>query len=399
MNLKGEIVLNGSKSISNRVLIIQALSPTSFEIKGLSNARDTVVLNNLLNKLEEPLLDAGEAGTAYRFLTAFLAVKGKDKVLMGNKRMCERPIGVLADALNNIGANIHYIGKSGYPPLHIKIKHLCDWGSRINISANVSSQYISALLMIAPVLPHGLELILEGKVISRPYIQMTLNLMEKFGAMYIWHNNMIKVPNQNYSSMPISIEADWSAASYYYSLAAIADNAEIQLNGLFENSVQGDSVLVKMMESFGVITTFNKNGILLQKKPVDISKFNYDFSDCPDIAQTLAVLCSALNIPAVLTGLETLSIKETDRISALKTELGKLGCKIHTTADTIHIEKGIRNKNQRANISTYKDHRMAMSFAPLTLVIKNLTIQDKEVVNKSYPQFWEDFKTLGLFFD
>lgn len=399
MNLKGEIILNGSKSISNRVLIIQALSPASFEIKGLSNARDTVVLNNLLNKLEEPLLDAGEAGTAYRFLTAFLAVKGNDKILMGNKRMCERPIGVLADALNDLGANIQYIGKSGYPPLHIKVKSLSDWGCRIKINANVSSQFISALLMIAPVLPHGLELILEGKVISKPYIQMTLNLMEKFGAINIWHKNMIKVPNQNYSSTPIKIEADWSAASYYYSLVAIADNAEIQLNGLFEDSVQGDSVLVKMMEEFGVITTFNKNGILLQKKPVGITGFNYDFSDCPDIAQTLAVLCAALNIPAVLTGLETLSIKETDRISALKTELSKLGCKVHTTADTIHIEKGIRNINQRANISTYKDHRMAMSFAPLALVFDNLTIQDKEVVNKSYPQFWEDFKTLGLFFD
>jgi 3-phosphoshikimate 1-carboxyvinyltransferase len=399
MNLKGEIVLNGSKSISNRVLIIQALSSEAFEIRGLSNAKDTVVLSNLLNKIDEPLLDAGEAGTAYRFLTAFLAVRGNNQLLIGNKRMCQRPIGVLADALNDLGANIHYVGKPGYPPLHMKAHKLSEWGSRITIGAHVSSQFISALLMIAPVLPNGLELILEGKVISRPYIQMTLNLMKVFGANSMWLDNMIKVTNQNYCAKPINIEADWSAASYYYSLVAISENAEIQLNGLFEKSVQGDAVLSEMMEQFGVFTTYNDKGILLQKKPVEIPEFKYDFSDCPDIAQTLAVVCAALNIRAELTGLETLSIKETDRIAAVKTELTKFGCEVDTTDDSMCIKKGITDFNQTVDIHTYNDHRMAMSFAPLAMVLQKVTIQNKAVVNKSYPLFWEDLKTLGLFFD
>lgn len=395
-NIQGEITLNGSKSISNRILMIQAILGEEFSISGLSNAKDTVTLKSLLGKLEEPILDAGEAGTAYRFMTAYLAWKGNNQVLMGTKRMCERPIGVLADALNELGAKIRYVGKDGYPPLQMKAHEGSEWGKRITIGAHVSSQFISALLLIAPVLPNGMELIMEGKIISRPYIQMTLNLMEEFGILALWHNDMIKVPPQAYQAKSFVVEADWSAASYYYSLAAIASEAKIQLNGLQKESVQGDAVLVDIMKEFGVETTFNGQGILLEKVPCTIKEFKYDCSDCPDLAQTLAVMCAALNVNGLLTGLETLTIKETDRIKAIKVELEKLGCVVDTTEDSLWIKKGLTNKKQAIKVSTYKDHRMAMAFAPLALILDEVTMEDKTVVCKSYPKFWEDFKTLGL---
>lgn len=395
-NIQGEITLNGSKSISNRILMIQAILGDEFSVSGLSNAKDTVTLKGLLDKLDEPILDAGEAGTAYRFMTAYLAWKGKNQVLMGTKRMCERPIGVLADALNELGAKISYVGKEGYPPLQMKEHESNEWGQRITIGAHVSSQFISALLLIAPVLPNGMELILEGKIISRPYIQMTLNLMEEFGIIALWHNDMIKVPPQEYQGKAFVVEADWSAASYYYSLAAISTEARIQLNGLQKESVQGDAVLVEIMKEFGVKTTFNAKGILLEKVPCDIKEFKYDCSDCPDLAQTLAVMCAALNVNALLTGLETLTIKETDRINAVKTELEKLDCVVEATENSLWIKKGITNSNQKIKVSTYKDHRMAMAFAPLALILDKVKMEDKTVVCKSYPKFWEDFKTLGL---
>jgi len=394
--LNGTITLNGSKSISNRILIIQALAGKQFEIKGLSNAKDTETLQALLRKIEEPLLDAGEAGTTYRFMTGFLALRGKNQVLMGCKRMCERPIGILVEALNELGANICYVGKEGYPPLQMKAHDIDTWGKRITIGANVSSQFISALLLLAPVLPNGLELILDGKVISRPYIQMTLNLMEEFGILYMWHEDMIKVPAQDYCSKPFVVEADWSAASYYYSLVALSNEASLQLNGLYPNSVQGDSVLAELMEQFGVHTTYNDRGILLTKKAVQIKEFKYDFSDCPDIAQTLAVVCAALGVNGLLTGLETLTIKETDRIAALKIELEKMGAVVETTADTLWIKSGIPCFKQAVSIGTYNDHRMAMSFAPLRLFMNAITIENQHVVKKSYPNFWQDFACLGL---
>ena len=395
-SIQGEITLNGSKSISNRILMIQAILGEAFAISGLSNAKDTITLEGLLDKLQEPILDAGEAGTAYRFMTAYLAWKGNNQVLMGTKRMCERPIGVLADALNELGAKISYVGKEGYPPLQMKAHQASEWGQRITIGAHVSSQFISALLLIAPVLPNGMELILEGKIISRPYIQMTLNLMEEFGICSLWHNDMIKVPPQGYQAKAFVVEADWSAASYYYSLAAIATKAKIQLNGLQKESVQGDAVLVDIMNDFGVKTTFNAKGILLEKVPCEIKEFKYDCSDCPDLAQTLAVMCAALDINALLTGLETLAIKETDRINAVKIELEKLGCVVEVTEDSLWIKQGIRNKKQAIKVSTYKDHRMAMAFAPLALILDEVKMEDKNVVCKSYPKFWADFKTLGL---
>lgn len=395
-SIKGTITLNGSKSISNRLLIMQALAADAFQLKGLSNAKDTVVLASLLNKVEEPLLDAGEAGTTYRFMTAYLAWMGKNQVLMGNKRMCERPIGVLVEALNSLGAQIQYVGKKGYPPLQMKAHCTGAWKRRVTIGAHVSSQFISALLLLAPVLPQGIELILEGKIISRPYIQMTLNLMEEFGIVYLWHDDMIKIPPQDYVAKSFVVEADWSAASYYYSLVALAEEASVQLNGLYANSVQGDAVLVDLMQQFGVVTTYNEKGILLTKEKVEITHFEYDFSDCPDIAQTLAVLCAALNVNARLTGLETLTIKETDRIAAIKTELEKMGAVVDTTADTLWIKKGIANFKKTPTIATYKDHRMAMAFAPLGLFFEKMIVENPNVVEKSYPDFWRDFEVLGM---
>ncbi|MCH2022161.1 MAG: 3-phosphoshikimate 1-carboxyvinyltransferase [Saprospiraceae bacterium] len=399
MNLNGEIILNGSKSISNRILIIQALSGIPFDITGLSNAKDTETLKCLLDNIDAPTLDAGEAGTVYRFMTAFLAWRGKDQLLVGNKRMCERPIGVLVDALNDLGANIHYMDRVGYPPLKMKKNDTNRWGNQVIMGANVSSQFVSALLMLAPILPNGLELKLKGKVISKPYIQMTLNLMQEFGVASKWEDNLIKVSKQKYSSKVFYIEADWSAASYFYSLVSLSKNAEIQLIGLSKNSIQGDAAIVNIMKHFGVTTTFNNKGILLKKIEKKIAPFVYDFSDCPDIAQTLAVICAALNVKAKLTGLETLTIKETDRISALKTELDKLGCNTLSTPNSLSINMGIQNKFQSPKIKTYNDHRMAMSFAPLVLILNNILIENKEVVNKSYPEFWKDLQSLGINFN
>lgn len=397
-SIAGTITLNGSKSISNRILMIQAISGKEFSIEGLSNARDTQVMQGLLQNLDNPIMDAREAGTVYRFMTAYLAWRGRNQVLMGTKRMCERPIGLLADALNELGANIHYVGKVGYPPLQMKAHDPAGWQSRIHIGAHVSSQFISALLLIAPVLPNGIEMILEGKIISRPYIRMTLRLMEEMGIVSLWHNDVIKVPPQSYEPRPFVVEADWSAASYYYSIVALSKQATLQLNGLHQQSVQGDAVLVDMMRVFGVETTFNETGVKLTKLgQVEWPEhFTYDFSDCPDLAQTVAVLCAGLNLSAKLQGLETLTIKETDRIAALKTELEKMGCTIEATSNSLSILKGITDTNQCVQIGTYDDHRMAMSFAPLQLLVDRLQVEDPFVVRKSYPNFWKDLASIGL---
>lgn len=396
MQLHGSITLNGSKSISNRLLIIQTLCESAFGIKGLSNAKDTIILKTLLTKIEDPLLDAGDAGTSYRFLTALLALRGDNQFLIGSKRMCERPIGVLVDALNELGAHVIYAGAEGYPPLNLKKHDGSSWGCRTSIGAHVSSQFISALLLIAPLLPNGIELILEGKIISRPYIQMTLNLMDRFGILSVWNKNMIKVPPQTYVAVDFKVEADWSAASYYYSFAALSQGTSLQLNGLYPNSVQGDAIVATLMKKFGIETNFNEAGILIEKKGPVVDKFYHDFTDCPDLAQTFAVLCAALNVEAELTGLDTLSIKETDRIAALYTELTKLGCTIVTSSNSLIITKGIQNKQQKVQINTYNDHRMAMSFAPLCLILDELIFEDKQVVSKSYPDFWEDLASLGI---
>lgn len=394
--IHGVINLNGSKSISNRALIIRALCNEDFEIEYLSNSKDTTTLLQLLSS-NDNTLDTGAAGTTFRFMTAYLALQEGEQVLTGSERMKQRPIGVLVDALQQIGGQIEYLEKDGYPPLKIKSPKLND-NNRIAISANVSSQYISALLMIGPTLPDGIELELATNIVSRPYIEMTLNLMAYFGIKYTWKDQIIRVPAQKYIARPFKVEADWSAASYYYGLAAIAEEVDIQLNGIWEDSVQGDAVLSEMMNAFSVKSTFNATGVHLSKSDFSTQLFEWDFIRCPDIAQTLAVVCAATGIPGVFTGLETLRIKETDRIEALTTELKKVDVDFSFHQQVEEKEYFKVSGSARVDnpiFDTYEDHRMAMAFAPLGLLGK-VNFKEPMVVVKSYPAFWDDWKKLGF---
>jgi 3-phosphoshikimate 1-carboxyvinyltransferase len=393
------IQIKGSKSISNRVLLIQALSNKEAKIDNISNSGDTKIMQRLLKNSNELVLDAGDAGTAFRFLTAYLALLPAKHFLTGSASMLKRPISVLVDALNSIGAKITYSGKKGYPPLSIGTADFEKGKSELTVNASVSSQYISALLMIAPCLPYGLSIRTENKVVSEPYIDMTISLMQYFGANVTKFENVINIDKGKYIIKPYEVESDWSAASYFYAFAAIAQNDVcISIKTLYKNSLQGDSRIVDIMQSFGIKTSFSDEGTIEidnrdRKRPLN---FNYDFSNCPDLAQTLAVVCAALNVPALLSGLSTLKIKETDRIEALKIELENLGAVLDADNESISIRKGLDSELLPKPINTWNDHRMAMSFAPLVLVYGTLKFNDAEVVEKSYPEFWEDLKKLGI---
>ncbi|MCB0567399.1 MAG: 3-phosphoshikimate 1-carboxyvinyltransferase [Phaeodactylibacter sp.] len=401
--LSGEITLAGSKSISNRALIIRALSGADFPIHRLANARDTDLLLQLLQSSNE-VRDAGAAGTTFRFMTAFLAGQPGVQLLTGTERMKQRPIGILVDALRRLGADISYLEKEGYPPLRIGASLNFGQNSSLSIAAGTSSQYISALLLIAPTLPGGLSLHLEGKIVSRPYIEMTLGLMQDFGVQHSWEGDTVHIPPQPYRPHPFQVEADWSAASYYYAMAAFADEVHLQLNGLFEKSKQGDAVLAEMMQAFGIETTFNEAGILLTKAaPTRPATFEWDFILCPDLAQTLAVICGGLGVQGRFTGLDTLRIKETDRIAALQAELAKVHCRLLALPPDkaplagrqyFQTEGKASVKNTPA-FATYEDHRMAMAFAPLAM-LGPIRMEDPMVVVKSYPNFWEDLKQIGF---
>lgn len=395
----GEISLAGSKSISNRALIIRALCRDDFPIHHLANARDTVLLDGLLAS-EDQIRDAGAAGTTFRFMTAYLAMQEGTQILTGTERMKQRPIGVLVDALRQLGASIQYLEKDGYPPLEIGAPANFGRQNQLQIAAGTSSQYISALLMIAPRLPRGLDLELVGKIVSRPYIEMTLNLMAYFGIKYQWEGNVIRIPPQEYQARPFTVEADWSAASYYYIMAAFAEELDLQLNGLFPNSVQGDAVLVDIGRKFGVQTTFNDRGIHLQKlRGHQQGDFTWDFIQCPDLAQSIAVICAGLGVNGDFIGVETLRIKETDRITALQIELGKLGVEITPRSESQGKECfSIQGQTQFAEIpvfATYEDHRMAMAFAPLAM-FHPVAIAEPEVVVKSYPDYYRDLQKAGF---
>ncbi|MEM7104334.1 MAG: 3-phosphoshikimate 1-carboxyvinyltransferase [Bacteroidota bacterium] len=406
-SIEGELTLNGSKSISNRVLIIRALCGDHFEIDNLSNARDTILMQELLNSDAE-ILDAGPAGTTFRFLTAYLALKSGTQILTGSERMKQRPIGVLVDALRAMGANIDYMGKDGYPPLRIHSPETPGKKPQLAIPSNISSQFISALLMIAPCLPEGLEISLSGRIVSRPYIMMTLRIMQYFGITYHWKDGQttILIPPQKYRSRRFKVEADWSAASYFYAMMALVEKGTLHLNGLYEQSVQGDAVLADLMVPLGVETEFYANGIILRRTDRYCSFLEHNFIDCPDIAQTLAVICGGLGIPGIFRGLETLRIKETDRIAALQTELQKVGVGFkalpadlqygdHDHAHSISGKASLKKKEEVV-FSTYEDHRMAMAFTPLAITVGNIHIEDPEVVDKSYPDFWRDIERLGF---
>jgi 3-phosphoshikimate 1-carboxyvinyltransferase len=406
-NLIGSLTLDGSKSISNRALIILALAggKPSELLSHLSTSKDTQTLKKLLESSENHY-DAGDAGTTFRFLTAFLSIQKGEQILTGSTRMKERPIGGLVNALRVLGANIEYLENEGYPPLKIgEPLNMGEQMRRIEIDGSTSSQFLSALLMIAPYLPQGLELVPVGKLVSRPYLMMTVRLMQYFGAEVSWHGETIIVAPGQYTAKPLQIEADWSAASYWYSMACFADDLDLFLGGLFTESLQGDAVLSKMMRQFGIESTFEGEGVRLTKNKQPITPiFEKDFIECPDIAQTLAVVCAGLQVKGVFCGLETLSIKETDRITAIRTELKKVGSnfiKLPPHFSKKHPERqyflidapAIFEKTPR--FATYKDHRMAMAFAPLAF-FHAVEVENPEVVSKSYPEFWKDLEDLGF---
>lgn len=392
--LKSRIPITGSKSESNRCLLLRALYP-NIAISNLSNSDDALVMQKGL-KIDHGNVDIHHAGTAMRFLTAYFASQaGKEVVLTGSQRMTERPIKVLVEALTGLGAEITYENKAGYPPLRIKGKELKI--NKVSLPANISSQYISALLLIAPKLPSGLELQLEGKITSVPYIRMTLGLLDEIGVENSFQDHSIKVfPKTSVANTNLVVESDWSSASYFYSAIALADpGSVVQLSSYKKTSLQGDSVLAQIYEQLGVQTLYDGNEIQLTNIGATANKhLELDLSNAPDIAQTIVVTCFGLGIGCHLTGLHTLKIKETDRLEALNTELSKLGAKISVTDKSLLLGTS-GDFNQDMAIDTYNDHRMAMAFAPLALKT-SLYINDAEVVSKSYPDFWSDMKKLGI---
>ena len=392
--LQGTVVLPTSKSISNRVLIINALAESDMPIEGVSDCDDTRVMLNVLQS-NDTKFDVGAAGTSMRFLTAFLSkIVGKWEIT-GSERMKNRPIKLLVDALNELGAKIEYIEKEGYPPLRIYGSAL--QGGRIEMQGNVSSQYISALLMLAPTMQQGLRLVLQGDIISVPYIQMTIKIMEQFGIQSYWKGNEIYIPNQAYTPVPFVVEGDWSAASYWYEMLALAPQGEVELKGLYKDSVQGDAAIATIFEHIGVKTKFTKQGVILSKKAPKKGKLVYNFVNQPDLAQTCVVCCCLLGIPFYFSGLQSLKIKETDRIYALVTELKKLGYVVHQKDNSI-----LEFNNERCDVATeqsidtYDDHRMAMAFAPACIKVREISINEPHVVTKSYPNFWVDLQSLGF---
>ena len=392
-NLHGRIQITGSKSESNRMLLLQALYP-KITLDNLSNSDDTVAMKSGLES-DKNMVDIGHAGTSMRFLSAYYStLENQEKILTGSSRMQERPIGVLVDALRQLGADISYLKNEGYPPLLIKGKRLT--ASEVRLSANISSQYITALMLIAPSLPDGLRLYLEGKITSIPYIEMTLSLLHKIGVDAIFSGQDIQVfPKKDITQITHAVESDWSSASYYFSMVALAKEADVSLSTYKKDSLQGDRVLMDVYQQFGVKSSIENNTLALKKQTMGSTHVQLDLSDAPDIAQTIAVTCYGLGLSCSLTGLHTLKIKETDRLVALQNELSKLGATIEITDKSLHLHKRTNPIRSNVLIETYHDHRMAMAFAPLGLLVP-IRIQDADVVTKSYPGFWKDLEQNGF---
>lgn len=391
--VRGKIQVTGSKSESNRMLLLQALFP-QISLDNLSNSDDTVAMKSGLES-DNDLVDIGHAGTSMRFLTAYYSIlENQEKTLTGSPRMQERPIGILVDALRQLGAEISYLKNEGYPPLLIKGKRLT--ASEVRLSANISSQYITALMLVAPNLADGLHLRLEGKITSVPYIEMTLSLLHQIGVEATFSGQHIQVfPKKDIAQVTHAVESDWSSASYYFSMVALAKDAEITLSTYKENSLQGDKFLMEIYEQLGVKSMIKNNTLFLQKQALRSMPIQLDLSDAPDIAQTIAVTCYGLGVACDLTGLHTLKIKETDRLVALQNELTKLGATIEITDKSLHLQKRTNPIHSNVLIETYHDHRMAMAFSPLALLVP-IRIQDADVVTKSYPGFWEDLEQSGF---
>jgi 3-phosphoshikimate 1-carboxyvinyltransferase len=406
--VNGTIQLTGSKSECNRALIIEALSNGKVKVENISNAADTVTLADILvgdkwnqQHKELPLLECnvGPAGTAMRFLTAYFTLfgreQGKEIILTGSERMKQRPIGILVNALRDLGAHIEYVENEGYPPLRIK-GGFEQQSDKISIKGDISSQYITALLLIASTLPKGLVVHIEGELTSRPYVEMTLAMLRQAGVQHQWIGNSIHIEHQEFRETSLPVEPDWSAASYWYSIAALADEAELFLPGLTPYSLQGDSVITEIMANFGITSQFKDDGVYLKKEAKPLSRKIFDMKSCPDLAQTVIVVCAALGHEATFTGLETLKIKETDRVKALQNELAKMGVKLIEKGQVYKLDCSEKYIPEKIFINTYDDHRMAMAFAPLALIIPLLEIEDAEVVEKSYPTFWLDLEKVGF---
>ena len=393
--LAARIKLPASKSISNRMLLLSELAERKIKLTNISDCDDTFVMLRALNERPE-VVDIMAAGTAMRFLTAYYAThEGTDIVITGTERMRHRPIRLLVDALRSLGANISYEGEEGYPPLRIEGRRL--EGGDICLPGNVSSQYISALLMVAPTMVKGLTLHIEGETISRPYINITLNLMRRFGIVIDEPDEQTYIVHAGeYSGGDSLIENDWSAASYWYEALALADEGEVVLEGLFADSLQGDSCVSRLFAPLGVATEFRGNDAVLRKTAKSIGRYVADLTECPDLAQTMVATCCGMGVPFRFSGLQSLRIKETDRLLALRQELAKLGCDIVEHDGSILEWNGQCDANvQPQAIDTYDDHRMAMCMAPLSRCRSKLIIRDAQVVSKSYPTFWQDLKSAG----
>jgi 3-phosphoshikimate 1-carboxyvinyltransferase len=394
--LSGIIRLPSSKSISNRLLILNALAGEEGELKNLSESDDTTVLKKALGS-GEGVIDIGHAGTAMRFLTAYLSLKPGRYTLTGSDRMQQRPIGELVDALLSLGADIRYLKNEGYPPLDIRGRELA--GGSINIDSSISSQYISALMMIGPSLENGLSIQLENEAVSFSYIHLTGKLMHGMGIPVSIERKRIDVPHHPYTGKDLEVEGDWSAAGYWYAMAALSDETDFEIMGLRQDSRQGDSILPEMFVPFGVETRFNDMGITLRRIPARPGRFEFDFRDNPDLVQTMAVLCCMMDVPFRMEGTQTLKIKESDRIQPLQMELGRLGYGLDADPEAEWISwngKKIADIPEIKVIHTYQDHRMAMAFSTAALRHPGMIIENPGVVNKSYPGFWKDLETAGF---
>lgn len=387
-----EAGLPASKSIANRALVIAALCGAENRLNNLSDCDDTQAVIRALSSSDE-VKNIGAAGTAMRFLTAYYAISSKSVLMTGTERMKNRPISILVDALRSIGADIEYMEKDGFPPLKINGKKLK--GGELHVQGNVSSQYLSAILMIAPYTQEGIKLVIEGDLVSRPYLQMTLSLMQEFGVSHTWEGNVIEIKPAEYKQIEFIVENDWSAASYWYSVIALSDNQSVKLKYLQPESLQGDSKLVELYKPLGVETEFVEDGVVLSKNNAALLPSVYDISlkEQPDLAQTLVVSCLLMNVPFKFTGLENLKIKETDRIQALINECRKLGFVVKELASGVLSWDGEKCAiTDEIVIETYEDHRMAMAFAPAVIKFGTLVVSEPDVVSKSYPSFWQEFQ-------
>lgn len=403
--LSGTVALPASKSLANRALIIEALASGTILIQNLSDAKDTETLAHLLSKVEDGAeLNCGPAGTTFRFLTAYLCTQAGTQLLTGSARMLERPIGALVDALRALGADIQYVGKDGFPPLRIGEAGLSE-NHQVSLPGDISSQYLSALMLIGPVLPKGLQIDWTGDLVSRPYLEMTAALMTRFGASLSIHESTIVIQPTGYTSGTYQVESDWSAASYAAAWAAVSPvGVEIVCPGLEKNSLQGDSQLCTWIAEWGVESEFEEDGVCFRKTS-DLSPEHWecDFETSPDLAQTFAVLCAVTGTTGLYTGLQTLSIKETDRIAALKTELQKVGVYLSklpakfspNSSKEYYMQEGKAAWEGEVQIATYHDHRMAMAFA-LLAASGDVAIEDADVVEKSFPQFWKALHAISI---